>query len=125
VKQNPAASALLAAIVDLVLVVAFVLIGRASHNEGLLGTLVTLWPFLAGLAIGWIGSRAWRTPFTLRWTGLTIWAATVIVGMLLRAVAGQGVQLGFVIVTTVVLATFLLGWRAIAQFVLRRRAGRA
>jgi hypothetical protein len=25
----------------------------------------------------------------------------------------------------VVLATFLLGWRAIAQFVLRRRAGRA
>lgn len=115
----------MAAIVDVVLVVVFVLIGRASHSEGPLGTLVTLWPFLGGLAIGWIGARAWRTPFRLRWTGLTIWAATVIVGMLLREVSGQGVQLGFVIVTTVVLALFLLGWRGIAQLVLRRRARRA
>ena len=124
-EQKPAASAVLAAIVDIVLVVVFVLIGRASHNEGPRGTLATLVPFLAGLAIGWIGARAWRAPFVLRWTGLTIWAATVMVGMLLRAVAGQGVQLGFVVVTTVVLAIFLLGWRAIAQFVLRRRSRRA
>ncbi len=124
-KQNPVPSALLAATIDVVLVAAFVLIGRASHNEGPLGALVTLWPFLAGLAIGWIGARAWRTPFSLRWTGLTVWAATVIVGMLLRGASGQGVQLGFVIVTTVVLAIFLLGWRGIAQLVLRRRARRA
>ena len=125
VKQNPATFALLAAIVDVVLVAAFVLIGRASHNEGLLGALVTLWPFLAGLAIGWIGARAWRAPLSLRWTGLTIWAVTVIIGMLLRGVSAQGVQLGFVIVTTVVLAIFLLGWRGIAQLVLRLRARRA
>ena len=112
-------------LLDVVLVVVFVLIGRASHNEGPLGTLTTLWPFLAGLAIGWIGARAWRTPLALRWTGLTVWAATVIVGMLLRAVAGQGVQFGFVVVTTIVLGVFLLGWRGIAQFVRRRRARRA
>ena len=111
--------------IDVVLVAAFVLIGRASHNEAPLGALVTLWPFLAGLAIGWIGARAWRSPFSLRWTGLTIWAATVIVGMLLRSASGQGIQLGFVIVTTVVLAIFLLGWRGIARLVLRRRARRA
>jgi len=125
VKQNPASSAvlaILAAIIDVVLVLAFVLIGRASHSEGPLGTLVTLWPFVAGLAIGWIGGRAWRTPLQLRWTGLTIWAATVVVGVLLRGVTGQGVQFGFVIVTTVVLAVFLLGWRGIAQLVLRLRA---
>ena len=115
----------LAFLADVVLVVAFVLIGRASHNEGPLGTLVTLWPFLAGLAIGWIGARAWRTPFTLRWTGLTVWAATVIVGILLRTVSGQGVQFGFVVVTTLVLAIFLLGWRGIVQLVLRARARRA
>ncbi len=115
----------LAFLLDVVLVAAFVLIGRASHNEGPLGTLVTLWPFLAGLVIGWIGARAWRTPLALRWSGLTIWAATVIVGMLLRALAGQGVQIGFVIVTTVVLAIFLLGWRAIGQLLLRLRARRA
>jgi hypothetical protein len=125
VKLNSAASVLLAALADVVLVVAFVLIGRASHNEGPLGTLVTLWPFLAGLAIGWIGARAWRTPFTLRWTGLTVWAATVIVGILLRTVSGQGVQFGFVVVTAVVLAIFLLGWRGIGQLVLRARARRA
>jgi hypothetical protein len=125
VTQKTAPSALLAAVVDIVCVTAFVLIGRASHSEGPLGTLVTLWPFLAALAIGWIGALGWRSPFTLRWTGLTIWAATVIVGLLLRAVADQGVQVGFVIVTAVVLAIFLLGWRAIAQFVLRRRTHRA
>jgi hypothetical protein len=115
----------LAFLLDIVLVGAFVTIGRASHNEGPLGTLVTLWPFLAGLAIGWIGARAWRTPFTLRWTGLTVWAGTVIVGILLRAVSGQGVQFGFVVVTTLVLAIFLLGWRGIVQLVLRARARRA
>ncbi len=115
----------LAYLVDVVLVVAFVLIGRASHNEGPLGTLVTLWPFIAGLVIGWIGARAWHTPLVLRWTGLTIWAATVIVGMLLRAVSGQGVQFGFVVVTTLVLGIFLLGWRGVVQLVLRGRARRA
>jgi hypothetical protein len=123
VKQN--ASIVLAALADVVLVVAFVLIGRASHNEGPLGTLVTLWPFLAGLAVGWLGARAWQSPFRVRWTGITIWAATVIVGMLLRLASGQGVQLGFVIVATVVLGIFLLGWRGIALLVIRRRKVRA
>ncbi|MES2092414.1 MAG: DUF3054 domain-containing protein [Actinomycetota bacterium] len=118
-KQNAVPSAVLAAIVDVVLVFAFVLIGRASHNEGPRGVVVTLWPFIVGLAIGWIGARAWRTPFRLRWTGLTITTATVIVGILLRAVSGQGVQASFVTVTTVVLAIFLLGWRVIAQAVIR------
>ncbi len=119
-KLRRVPSAVPVALIDVVLVVTFVLIGRASHNEGYLGTLVTLWPFLAGLAIGWIGARAWRTPLRLRWTGLTIWAATVSIGMLLRGVSGQGVQFSFVIVTTVVLAIFLIGWRAVAQLVMRR-----
>jgi hypothetical protein len=125
VRLSPASSAILAAIVDGLLVTAFVLIGRASHSEGPLGTLVTLWPFLVGLAVGWIGARAWRTPFRIRWTGLTVWAATVIIGILLRVVSGQGVQIAFVIVATVVLALFLLGWRAIAILAARLRSRRA
>jgi peptidoglycan/LPS O-acetylase OafA/YrhL len=124
VKPSNPRTALLAVVVDVILVSAFVLIGRASHSEGPLGTLVTLWPFLVGLAVGWLGSRAWRTPMRVRWTGITVWAATVIVGLLLRVVSGQGVQPGFVIVTTVVLAMFLIGWRGIALLVLRRRAVR-
>ena len=104
------------------LVLVFVLIGRASHDENpVLGALVTLWPFLAGLAVGWAVSRGWRAPLAVVRTGLPVWGATVIVGMLLRLASGQGVQLSFIIVTCIVLAAFLLGWRAIAKLVLRRR----
>jgi len=40
----------------------------------------------------------------------------------LRAVSGQGIAVSFVIVTAIVLAVFLLGWRAIALLVRRLRA---
>jgi peptidoglycan/LPS O-acetylase OafA/YrhL len=121
-----AASVVWAGVIDLVLVLMFVLIGRGSHEEGftLLGTLETAWPFVVGLAIGWLAMRAWRQPWRVRWTGAGIWLATVIVGILLRAVSGQGIALAFVVVATVVLAVFLLGWRAIALLVERRRRTR-
>ncbi|MBG6213057.1 MAG: DUF3054 domain-containing protein [Cryobacterium sp.] len=109
-------------LVDAVLVLVFVLIGRASHNEGLLGALVTYWPFLAGLILGWLLLRAWRSPSRIRFTGLGIWVSTVGFGLLLRVVSGQGVQLSFAIVTTVVLGVFLLGWRAVAALVHRSRS---
>jgi hypothetical protein len=106
---------------DLVLVLVFVLIGRASHDEAfsLGGTLETLWPFLVGLAIGYLVSRAWRHPFAIVWTGIAIWATTVIGGMLLRWVSGQGVAPSFVIVATIVLGVFLIGWRGVAALVTR------
>ncbi|MFC5928222.1 DUF3054 domain-containing protein [Cryobacterium melibiosiphilum] len=116
---------LLALLIDAALVVLFVLIGRASHNEGLLGTLVTLWPFLAGLVGGWLMIRAWRAPFSIAWTGLAVWAATVVLGLLLRVASGQGVQLSFMIVTTIVLGVFLLGWRGVVLLVGRARVRRA
>ena len=50
VKVSRVASVVLSAAVDLVLVLVlvFVLIGRASHGEDPVGTLNTLWPFLVG-----------------------------------------------------------------------------
>lgn len=118
----------LALVIDLVLVLVFVLIGRASHDENpVAGALVTLWPFASGLGVGWLVARAWRHPLRLVPTGLVIWACTVAGGMLLRIVSGQGVQLSFVIVAAIVLAAFLVGWRAIALAVTRvsrRRASR-
>lgn len=108
--------------IDVALVIVFVLIGRASHNENLLGTLSTLWPFVAGLAVGWIATRAWRDPVSIAWIGVGVWVSTVVVGMLLRVLSGQGVQTSFVVVATIVLGVFLLGWRWIAMIVLRRRA---
>jgi hypothetical protein len=111
-----------AAAIDVVLVVVFVLIGRGSHDEGfsLLGSLQTAWPFVAGLAVGWAATRAWRSPLGIRMPGIVVWITTVVIGMLLRFASGQGIAVSFIIVATIVLGVFLLGWRAIAALVRRR-----
>jgi len=111
------------AVVDFVLLLVFVLIGRASHGEDVRGFLVTLWPFAVGLLLGWLIARAWRTPRRIVWTGVIVWASTAAVGVLLRLVSQQGVQLSFVIVTVVVLGAFLLGWRALSSLVIRLLRG--
>lgn len=97
--------------VDLALVAAFVLIGRASHGEDRSAFVVTFWPFAVGLVAAWAAARGWRRPFAIARTGLPAWVGTVLVGMLLRAASGQGVQVAFVVVASIVLAAFLLGWR--------------
>ncbi|MFT2818270.1 DUF3054 domain-containing protein [Leifsonia sp. A12D58] len=121
------ASVVSAAVIDLVLVVVFVVIGRSSHDEAsnFVGFVTTAWPFVAGVALGWLIMRAWRAPLGVVWTGIGIWISTVVFGMLLRSFADQGVQLSFVIVTVVVLGVFLLGWRGIVALVLHRRTVRS
>jgi hypothetical protein len=116
--------AIIAAAADLVLVLVFVLIGRGSHDEGfwLVGSLNTAWPFIVGLAVGWFAFRAWRAPLSLVRSALPVWASTVVVGVALRALSGQGVAVSFVVVTLLVLALFLVGWRALASLVLTRVA---
>ncbi|QJU56172.1 DUF3054 domain-containing protein [Herbiconiux sp. SALV-R1] len=111
----------LAAAADVALVLLFVAIGRRSHDEdgALLGFLTTAWPFVAGAAVGWLASLGWRRPLAVAPTGLVVWAGAVVLGMLFRMLSGQGVQLSFVIVTALVLAAFLLGWRAVALLVTR------
>ena len=42
---------------------------------------------------------------------------TVVLGMLLRRVLGEGTALSFVVVATTVLAVLLLGWRLVARAV--------
>jgi hypothetical protein len=85
------------------------------------GLLGTWWPFLAGLVVGWVVMRAWRTPLDILWTGVGVWLVTVLAGMLLRVVSGQGVQTSFVVVTVLVVGVFLLGWRAVALLIRLRR----
>jgi len=108
---------LIAAALDVVFVVVFATIGRASHKESLSlsGILETAWPFAVGLLIGWLLTRAWRAPVRIAPTGLVIWAWAVVVGLALRLASGQGVQLAFVIVATLVLGLLLLGWRLVAR----------
>lgn len=116
--------ALIALAVDSVLVVVFAAIGRANHDEGnaVLGVLGTAWPFLVGAGVGWLlVTRAGRrTPLEVG-PGIPVWLCAVIVGMLLRRVVGDGTAVSFVIVATLVLGVFLLGWRA-AYTVWERRS---
>ena len=118
-----------ALLLDSALVLAFAAIGRATHDgdvlgRGGLGLLQTAWPFLVALLAGWAISLAWRRPAAPIRTGLPVWAVTVVVGMALRALAGQGVAIAFVIVATCTLLVLLVGWRAVAAGVHRARAAR-
>ncbi|GGC83198.1 hypothetical protein GCM10011512_07440 [Tersicoccus solisilvae] len=116
-RRRPVGSA----VVDVVLVIVFAAIGRASHQEAhpVLGVVDTAWPFLVGTALGWLLSRAWRTPVRLWPTGVVVWVATVVGGMLLRTATGDGTAVAFVVVATVTLAVFLLGWRAVVALIRR------
>jgi FtsH-binding integral membrane protein len=105
-----------ALIVDCCCVLLFVVIGRASHAKGesLGGIASTAWPFLAGLAGGWLAARAWRRPFGFFPAGVGAWLGAVILGMVLRVVSGQGTAVAFIGVALAFLGLFLLGWRLVA-----------
>jgi hypothetical protein len=162
----------LAALLDVVLLLAFVLIGRGSHGENVIGgalvtfwpfavglvvgwlaclawrrpmamwptgvvvwvstlviggALVTFWPFAVGLVVGWLACLAWRRPMAMWPTGVVVWVSTLVIGMILRVVSEQGIAVSFVIVAAIVLAVFLIGWRAVAVLVttIRRRRSTA
>jgi hypothetical protein len=111
--------------VDLVAVVVFVLLGRSSHGkeEVLAGVLVTLWPFLTGMLVGWLvvlvaGLRQLGYP-----AGVVLVVCTVGLGMVLRnTVSHDGTPPSFVIAASTFLTILYLGWRAVAALVSRRRA---
>jgi len=121
----PRPSVWIAQTLDVILILVFVIVGRVSHHESLsiVGILITLWPFLVGLAAGWLITRSWRTPFRIFWNGVTIWLVTVLIAMLLRVASNQGVEIGFVLVAAAFLVVGMLGWRAIALLI--RRLSRA
>lgn len=116
-----------AVIVDAVLVLVFAVIGRASHDESPAGFLLTAWPFLVALLLGHLLAALLperpRRPWSILW-GVVVWVVTVAGGMLLRVVGGDTAQVPFIIVATVTLGVFLVGWRGIAALV-RRQRGRA
>ncbi|GAA4156720.1 DUF3054 domain-containing protein [Gryllotalpicola daejeonensis] len=117
----------LSIVLDVVLVVLFTVIGRVSHGEdlGFAGVVKTAWPFLVGTLLAWLVTAAWRRPLALVRTGIPVWVLTVVVGMVLRLVSAQGVEVSFIIVASIVLGVFLLGWRAIVNPIARRGARRS
>jgi Protein of unknown function (DUF3054) len=108
----------IAMLIDVCFVLAFVVIGRQAHRDGdtLPGIWHTAWPFLAGLAIGLSAVRFWRRPTAIRPAGLGAWLGAAGAGMVIRVAAGQGTAPAFIGVAFAFLALFLLGWRAIASY---------
>jgi peptidoglycan/LPS O-acetylase OafA/YrhL len=125
VRSTAKNAAVLAALADAVLILVFAAIGRDAHQRGdvVTGVFLTAWPFLAGAAVAWFGMRVWRAPLRAWPAGVAVWLGAVVLGMALRALTGQTVVLPFVIVASLSLGTFLVGYRLIvAGF--RRLAGR-
>lgn len=108
---------------DLVLIVVFAVIGRASHGESLSagGVALTGWPFLvAGLLGSLVATRLLGSSWIRE--GIAVWLTTAVLGLLLRAVTGGGMAVAFVIVATTVLGLLLVGWRFVDSRVSRRTA---
>jgi hypothetical protein len=111
-----------AAAADVVSVLVFAVVGRASHEEGFTaaGLAETAWPFLVGVAGGWVGV------FLARMAPLSYPAAammlvkTVLLGCVLRVVfTDGGAPFSFVVVATAFLGAAFFGWRFVAHRVAR------
>lgn len=123
-ERNSTRTAGLAFAADVVCILIFVAIGRRNHAEGvtLAGVAQTAWPFLAGLAAGWVLCRAWRAPTAVWPTGVGVWLITVAIGMSVRTGIGAGIALSFVAVATAFTGALLVGWRAALTAIARRRS---
>ncbi|MHB8273726.1 MAG: DUF3054 domain-containing protein, partial [Dermatophilaceae bacterium] len=62
-----------------------------------------------------------RVPLKVR-DGIPVWLCTVTIGMVLRGLTHAGTAFSFIVVATLFLGAMLLGWRAVAMLMSRRRA---
>ena len=115
---------LLAFLIDAVLVVVFSAFGRGAHSEGLGMAQVwgTAWPFLVALLVGWLIVLLTRRSTMAVSTGVLLWVVTLAGGMTIRGLGdGRVPHWSFILVAGVVTAVFLIGWRAVAALLRRRR----
>lgn len=115
----------LAIAADVVAVVVFAAVGRASHAESgdLLGLLGTAAPFVVGLVAAWATPAVRVRPAGLR-AGAVVLAGTAAIGLLLRFAFTGGLPLSFAVVTVVALGVLLLGWRSLSTVVAHRARAR-
>lgn len=106
---------------DLVVVVLFAIIGRASHGEslGFSDILRTAMPFVAGMLIGSLFLiRRHASGLTIT-DGVWMTAITLVLGMTFRVFIGDSIAVAFILVAAAFLALFLIGWRALYALWLR------
>lgn len=107
--------------IDLVLVLVFAAVGRASHGEGLSGILVTAWPFLLACLLAWVVIAALGDQGHGLRAATVLWLVTWLGGMAIRVAAGGTAQGAFVVVAGAFLALVLYGWRLLRLAVRGRR----
>jgi hypothetical protein len=110
-------------LVDLLVLVIFVVVGRGSHDEGsgVEGFLRVWWPFALGLVVGTAATRLWKHPFE-RPRVIATSLVTVAIGVVLRiAVQDRDFKVSFVIVATIFIGGVMLGWRALVMYLARRK----
>lgn len=114
---------ILPAVIDLVLVVIFAIVGRASHAESLgpVGIAQTAWPFLVACLVGWVVVNLLDDTGYGPRAALVIWLATLLAGMGLRIVAGETAELAFVLVAAAFLFSAFFGWRLVLRLVRGRQ----
>lgn len=109
-------------VVDAAIVVTFATVGMFNHDSkpSLLTLVAILWPFVVGLAAGWIGA-IWNGLRGLRvWPGgLLIVAVTYGLGMAFRSLSGRGLETGFLVFSAGFFVVTMLGWRGAWQLARR------
>jgi hypothetical protein len=114
-------------VLDTVVVLSFVLIGRDSHGfVSDVGDIVKVAsPFLLALAFGVVAFKAWTD--SIAWlTGLALASTTLVVGMLIRRIVFDGGTAPvFVVITAAWFFGLMVGWRLAALVGVRVRARRA
>ena len=115
----------LAITADIVSVIVFAAVGRASHDESadVVGLLATATPFGLGLLAAWATPVVRARPAGLV-AGLVVLAGTVAIGLLVRLAFLDRLPLSFAVVATGALGVLLLGWRGLAAAVAHRVAHR-
>lgn len=112
---------------DIISIALFALLARAAHRSPdmpftFVGVLDTMWPFLLGVAAGWLVLRGRKLAGNaVLPDGLIVWVTTVVVGLVIWGIRNAKVpHWSFVIVASVMSALLLLGWRGVAALRSRR-----
>ena len=119
VAELASRTAVLAIVLDMVVLIGFAAVGRRSHGESgaLSETLAVAWPFV----VAWLAvAGASRALIQIAPIPAAIsWIAAWPLALVLRAISGRGDAPSFAIVALVVPLIGLTGWRAAARLVMR------
>jgi len=122
-RRNRPRHVAIAVAIDVVMIIVFAALGRASHDSGtpIGGTLRVAAPFIIGYLIAAAVTRLDLKPYSIM-AGARVWLVGMVLGMLIRRVVfDRGTATAFVIVAFVTTAVLFIGWRLLARRGLRRR----